>query len=70
MVFPYTYLVVRRRQINSTEYAGLTKLMEKVVYIWYWEHVQTCLLVYTLEADTHVEFTGVFTYEEDGGIVQ
>ena len=66
MAFFYTHLVVRRGQVNGTEYLGLTKLVEKVVCTRYRKHAQMRLLVQTMEINTHAKFTGLFAYEEDG----
>ena len=63
-------LVIRRQQVNDTEYLDFTKLVEKVVYAWYRKHVQTRLLIQTTEIDTHAKLTGLFAYEEDGCTVQ
>ena len=65
MAFFDAHLVVRRRQVNITEYSGLTKLVEKVVCAWYWKHVQTHLLIQATKVNTHTEFTGPFACEED-----
>ena len=70
MSFFYAHLGVRRGKVNGTEYSGLTKLVEKVVYAWYWKYVQTCLLIQTTEIDTHAKLTGLFAYEEDGCTVR
>ena len=66
MAFFYAHLAARRGQVNDTEYSGLTKLVKKVVYMRYWKYVQTHLLIQTTEINTHVEFTGLFTYKEEG----
>ena len=66
----YAYLVVRQGKVNGTEYSGLTKLVEKVVYMRYRKHVQMHLLIKTTEIDTHAELTGLFVYEEDGCTIQ
>ena len=47
-------------------YLGLTKLVEKVVYVQYRKHVQTHLLIQATKVNTHAEFTNLFAYEEDG----
>ena len=66
VAFFYAHLVVRRGHVNGTEYSGLTKLVKKVVYTWYWKHVQTNLLIQATKTDAHVEFTSLFAYKEDG----
>ena len=66
MSFFYAHLVVCGIQVNSNEYSGLTKLVEKVMDTRYWKHVQTRLLIQTTEIDTHAKLTGLFAYEEDG----
>ena len=65
MAFFYVHLLIHRSQVNGTEYLGLTKLVEKVMYMRYQKHVQTRLLIQTTEIDTHPEFTGLFVFEED-----
>ena len=70
MAFFYVHLVVRRWQVNSTEYSGLTKVVEKVVYTQYRKHVQTCLLIQTTKIDAHAKLTSLFAYEEDGCTVR
>ena len=66
MLVAFFYLVVHRGKVNVTEYLGLTKLIEKVVYTQHWKHVQTRLLIQAMKVDTHAEFTSIFAYGEDG----
>ena len=66
VAFFYAHLVVHKRQVNSTEYLGLTKLIEKIMYERHRKHVQTCLLIQTMKTNIHAMFTGLFAYEEDG----
>ena len=66
VAFLYAHLVIHRQQVNDTEYSGLTKLVEKVMYTRYQKHVQTCLLIQATKVYTHAEFTGLFVYKEDG----
>ena len=70
MAFFYAHLVIRRWQVNSTEYSSLTKLVKKDVNIQYWKHVQICMLIQTTEINTDAKFTGLFVYEEHGCTVR
>ena len=59
------HLVICGQQVNSIEYSGLTKLVEKVMYARYQKHVQTRLLIQATKVYTHAEFTSLFAYKDD-----